>query len=276
MTLESLVLHPTTRLLLNPFRNELPHALLLYGREGVGLFTISNSLGAGSIVAIVQPKNVKGDIDPSGTISVDTIRQLYEQTRAKRTGRNVVIVDGADRMSHGAQSAFLKLLEEPNAGMSFILTSHQRDKLLPTILSRLQEVRIQQVTAEQTLALITTLGQTDQVKRIQLRYIAEGLPAELYRLIHDDGLFASKAAIVTDARDFLQASDYAKALIVQKYKGDRLKAIQLLDGAIAILRKTLSAKPEARVIHQMQLLLEVKERVQANCNVALQLMRFVL
>lgn len=275
-TFGSLVLHPTSELLLSAIANHLPHGLLLQGSEGVGLFTIAHQLSGHSTAAIVEPKNTKGDVDHSGTITVEAIRQLYDQTRAKHTGRWVVIIDDADRMSHGAQSAFLKLLEEPNEGTHFILTSHQPERLLSTIMSRVQSLTIQPVTADQSLHFIANLGITDQKHRIQLRYIADGLPAELHRLIHNPKLFDARAAVIGDARDFLQADSYKKALIVQKYKTDRNAALQLVDGTIAILRKTLSAKPEDRIIKQLQLLLIIKERLQTNANVALQLMQFVL
>lgn len=273
---DTLVIHPTSRLLLHPYTSALPHALLLHGDEGVGLFTVSQLLAGKQLAAVVQPKNAKGDVDRGGTISVEAIRQLYEQTRAKHTGAWVIIIDDAERMSHGAQSAFLKLLEEPNDGTHFILTAHQPVKLLPTIRSRVQALQLLPVTPEQTLDFIAQQGITDQKHRIQLRYIADGLPAELYRLIHDNVMFEAKATVIGDARDFLQADAYKKALVVQKYKSDRNGALQLVDSTIAILRKTMSAKPEDRIIQQLKLLIEIKERLQTNCNVTLQLMRFVL
>ena len=179
-------------------------------------------------------------------------------------------------MSHGAQSAFLKLLEEPNAGVCFILTAHQPDRLLPTIRSRVQALQLQPVTVEQTLSFLASLGITDQTHRIQLRYIAEGLPAELYRLVHNHTMFVSQAAIIGDARDFLQGDSYKKALVAQKYKSDRKGALNLIDGVIAILRKTISAKPEERLVVQLERLLTARDNLEKNCNISLQLMRCIL
>lgn len=274
---DEIILHPASKAALKPhFSGSLPHALLIYGEPGVGLMTVARTLGNDNIVAIVNPKNAKDEVDPAGTISVETMRQLYDQTKTRYRGHRVVIIDDADRMSHGAQSAFLKLLEEPGEGISFILTSHQPERLLPTIQSRAQAIRLQPVTADQTTHYIAELGISEQVRRIQLRYIAGGLPAELYRLTHDEKLFASRAQVIGDARDFLQATSYQKALIVQKYKSDRIGALQLVDGAISILRKTISAKPEERIVRQLENLLTVRESLEKNGNVGLQLMRFAL
>lgn len=274
---DELVLHPASRAALAPlFNGELPHALLIHGEPGIGLLTVANVLGGAAIVVAISPKNAKDEPDPAGTISVETMRQLYDQTKTKYRGHRVVIIDDADRMSHGAQSAFLKLLEEPGEGISFILTSHQPERLLPTIRSRVQAAQLQPVTADQTTRFIAQLGVTEQVRRIQLRYIADGLPAELHRLITNEELFNSRAAVVGDARNFLQADSYHKALVAQKYKGDRSGALQLVDGAIAILRKTMSAKPEERIVNQLESLLAIRESLEKNGNIGLQLMRFAL
>lgn len=276
-TPEKLILHPASRTALAPhLSGDLPHALLIHGDRGIGLLTTATTLGGSAVVAIISPKNAKDEADPTGTISVETMRRLYDQTKTKYQGHRVVIIDDADRMSHGAQSAFLKLLEEPGEGISFILTSHQPDQLLPTIRSRVQAIWLQPITADQTTHFIAQLGVTEQVRRIQLRYIADGLPAELHRLVHDEELFASRASVIGDARDFLQADSYQKALIAQKYKGDRNMALRLVDGAIAILRKTMSAKPEDRIINQLENLLIIRESLERNGNVSLQLMRFAL
>lgn len=274
---DELILHPASKAALAPhFSGDLPHALLIYGQPGVGLLTIANALGGAAIVSRISPKNAKDEVDPAGTISVETMRQLYDQTKTKYQGHRVVIIDDADRMSHGAQSAFLKLLEEPGEGISFILTSHQPERLLPTIRSRVQAAQLQPITADQTARFIAQLGVTEQVRRIQLRYIADGLPAELHRLVHNEELFTNRASVVGDARDFLQGDSYRKALIVQKYKGDRTSALQLIDSAMAILRKTMSAKPEDRIAIQLDDLLKTRESLEKNGNIGLQLMRFVL
>ncbi|HSW78186.1 MAG TPA: AAA family ATPase [Candidatus Chromulinivoraceae bacterium] len=277
MLLEELIIHPVSRRTLSSLANNLPQSILICGERGVGLYTIARALAGNHIAAELFPKDVKDNRDSeSGTLTVEMIRRLYEQTRSKRVTDQVIIIDDADRMSHGAQSAFLKLLEEPGSHVKFILTSHQPEKLLTTIRSRLQQTTIQPITAEQTLTIIADLGVTEQVKRIQLRYIAEGLPAELTRLASDEGQFNAWANVISDARDFLQADAYKRSLIVQKYRSDRPAALRLLECAIKILRKTLSAKPQLSMVVQLELLLDLRDRVAGNQSIALQLMQFVL
>jgi hypothetical protein len=272
-----LVIHPTTQIILNNLVRELPQSLLLSGEPGVGLLTTAAWLAGKSIAGELHPKDTKGNIDDEGgTITVEMIRRLYEQTRAKYQVRQVIIIDNADRMSRGAQSAFLKLLEEPNEYIYFILTSHQPQTLLPTIRSRVQQTIVNPITSEQTISFIKSFGLNNSVKQSQLQFIAQGRPAILTRLILDEEYFEERAQIISDARDFLQGNAYKKLLIIQKYKIDRTKAIQLIDSTLHILRRSLSAKPQRSLIVQIDQLLDVKERVISNHNIPLQLAQFVL
>lgn len=274
--MDTIVIHPATHKTLEVLRVDLPQSLLLSGQKGTGLMTIARSIAGRELAVTLSPQDTKGNPDENGTISVEMIRRLYEQTRAKQTARQVVIIDDADRMSHGAQSAFLKLLEEPGTHTCFILTSHAPDKLLTTVRSRLQHLHARPITSEQTGELLANLGVTDATKRTQLQYLAEGLPAELARLIADDEAFSERAAVIGDARTLLQGTPYEKSLVVQKYRGDRTAALRLIDSVIAIVRRTLSTKPQQVLVSQLEQLLEIRENIASNYSAALQLMRFVL
>ena len=271
------VFHPATTQLLERLSAELPQSLLLSGEEGVGLFTAATQLAAKQLLAIVRPTDSKGNLDATrGTISVETIRSLYEQTRARYTSRHVVIIDDADRMSHGAQNAFLKLLEEPNEHIHFILTAHQPSRLLPTIVSRVQAVTLLPLTAEQSAAFIAEKGITEAKKQAQLQFIAAGLPAKLSRLIADDDYFAKEAAFMGDARTFIQGSSYEKLLLINKYASNRDETLRLIDAALLILRRSLSGNPEQKLVHQIDRLLEARDAIDANHNIKLQLAQIIV
>jgi DNA polymerase III delta prime subunit len=274
--IEALVIHPVTKTMLTKLQANLPQSLLISGQKGIGLRTIAKSLGGQAVAVEIQPQDAKGNISENGTISVEMIRRLYEQTRTKRTSQQLVIIDDADRMSHGAQSAFLKLLEEPGSHTVFILTAHTPDKLLPTIRSRVQHTALRPATSAQTQELIASFGGINPTRLTQLLYLADGLPAEVARLVADEESFALRAAIIADAKELLQGSGYQKSIVVQKYRNDRTGALQLVDGMVAILRRTLSAKPQQTLITQLERLLAIREHIASNYSVSLQLMQFVL
>lgn len=273
----ALVVHSRTQQSIAILERALPQSLLLTGLSGVGLLTIAKQLAGREAIAVIQPQDSKEQVDSShGTITVEVIRRLYDQTRTKHTSRAIVIVDNADRMNSSAQSAFLKLLEEPNDSIYFILTSHQPQLLKSTIRSRVQATAIQPATAQQTDQLITDLGIADTTKRAQLTFIASGLPAEITRLTADDEYFAKRATMMGDARTLLQGVTYERLLIAQKYHSGRDEALQLIDSAVTIARRSLSTKPQPELVRQLEQLESTREALAGNGNVRLQLAHFIL
>lgn len=257
--------------------SSLPHAVLLTGKPGTGLSTVAKHLAGKDLSGVIEPLSGKGNVDSqTGTISVERIRELYDQTRTKQEGRRVIIIDDADRMSAGAQAAFLKLLEEPSPGTHFILTSHAPQTILPTIRSRVQATPIDPISSAETDEFIEKLGVTDQKTILQLKYLASGLPAELSRLVTDASYFEKRAEVVKDARDFLASSTFEKIRVIHKYQKDRSDALGLLDSAISITNYSIQEKPQRELAAQLELLLSTRDRIEANCSIRLQLLAFVI
>lgn len=77
-----------------------------------------------------------------GSIRVDQIRALedFVFVGSHRHGSRVALVAPAERMNPAAANALLKVLEEPPAGVYFILVSSQWRRLLPTVLSRCRSI----------------------------------------------------------------------------------------------------------------------------------------
>src|SRR4051812_48511314 len=122
---------------------------------------------------------------PSGSegIFVATVRSLVLRAAISPAigRRKVMIVGDAERMvpqegSDMAANAFLKLLEEPPADTTIILTSSEPGALLPTIRSRVATVRVPLVPDEAVKAMV----QDPQVKKI-LDKESKGSAAERVR-----------------------------------------------------------------------------------------------
>ncbi|MBQ1725280.1 MAG: DNA polymerase III subunit gamma/tau, partial [Muribaculaceae bacterium] len=80
------------------------------------------------------------ELDAASNNSVDDIRNITEQVRIPpQTGRyRVFIIDEVHMLSQAAFNAFLKTLEEPPEYAIFILATTEKQKVIPTILSRCQ------------------------------------------------------------------------------------------------------------------------------------------
>ena len=268
-----ITLHPQVKQTLDAVMADQPHAVLLAGKVGVGLKTIADyylaQTSAQPVLVLPEKKGVV-DLD-GGTISVESVRKLYDVVRVAEPQGRIVIIDQAEKMLHVSQNAFLKLLEEPNDSTRFILLSHAPELLLPTILSRVQRVDVRPVTHEQSEALLDAHKVYDATKRAQLLFMADGLPAELTRLVTDDDMFAARVAVVKDARTFASGTAYDRLLLAKAYKDSREKALLLLDDALKQLQLTLAKTGDEATFKLMKRLEVLHKRLTEQGNVRLQL-----
>jgi len=81
-------------------------------------------------------------------IKINSIRDVRRESAMSTSDgrRRVYIITPADAMGEEAANTLLKTLEEPSGGCMLILTTSRRDALLPTILSRCQNVRFDPLT----------------------------------------------------------------------------------------------------------------------------------
>lgn len=144
----------------------LAHSYLFCGQRGVGKTTMARifakAINCEHLTADGEPCNECEscrafneqrslniiELDAASNNSVDDIRQLTDQVLVPPvTGRyRVFIVDEVHMLSAAAFNAFLKTLEEPPKYVIFILATTERQKILPTIISRCQKYDFQRIT----------------------------------------------------------------------------------------------------------------------------------
>lgn len=251
----------------------LPQSLLLVGEYGSGIGTVASNLPS-QILARIEPTDSDGNPDKNGSISVDAIRALYEQTRGRSAAQRAVIIDDADRMTPQAQEAFLKLLEEPSSHTHFILTAHQADKLLPTIRSRVQTVVVPRISEQMSRDLLAS-HELSEAEVNQILFVAAGRPAALQTLAADAPSREKTIQLIKDARRFVSGKRFDQLRTVADYK-DRTRAIELIDSCILLLEYTLQSTASVSMIAALELLLDIRESISRNAHIRTQLMRFVL
>ena len=124
--------------------NQLPQALLFSGPRGVGKTSCARILA--KKINNLESKNSEDfsfnifELDAASNNSVEDIRKINEQVRIPpQIGKyKVYIIDEAHMLSNSAFNAFLKTLEEPPKHIIFILATTEKNKIIPTILSRCQ------------------------------------------------------------------------------------------------------------------------------------------
>src|SRR5260221_10405026 len=79
------------------------------------------------------------ELDAASNNGVDAMRDLIASTALSSPGRTkLYTLDEVHMLSPGAETAFLKTLEEPLAGVVFVLATTDPQKVRPTIRSRTQ------------------------------------------------------------------------------------------------------------------------------------------
>ncbi|KAF1029839.1 MAG: DNA polymerase III subunit delta' [Burkholderia plantarii] len=78
---------------------------------------------------------------PSKEIKIEQVRALLDfcSVGSHRGGARVVVLYPAEALNVAAANALLKTLEEPPAGVRFVVVSSRFDRLLPTIVSRCRQ-----------------------------------------------------------------------------------------------------------------------------------------
>jgi DNA polymerase III subunit delta' len=186
-------------------RSAVPQAVLLVGRDGVGKTTLALDIAAGLLCT--APRDERpcracracrlvehgshpdlhrlGPAGPGRQVVIggpdakyrgvrDLIGEL--QLMPVEGGVRVAIIEGADRMNEDAQSALLKTLEEPPAGVTILLCADQEARLLPTVRSRCFRLRLGLVGARDIEAILADHGLADPPTAARLGRLAGGRP----------------------------------------------------------------------------------------------------
>lgn len=134
--------HVTKTLKNSILDKKIPSAILFCGPRGVGKTSCARIFARE-----INDFNFTDDLsfnifelDAASNNKVEDIRDLIDKVRIPpQSGKyKVYIIDEVHMLSKNAENAFLKTLEEPPPYIVFILATTEKNKILPTILSRCQ------------------------------------------------------------------------------------------------------------------------------------------
>ena len=152
-------------------KNQLAQALLFCGPRGVGKTSCARILAK---KINNQAKDLANEdfafnifeLDAASNNSVDDIRSLNEQVRIPpQVGTHkVYIIDEAHMLSLGAFNAFLKTLEERPKHVIFILATTEKQKIIPTILSRCQTYDFRRISVKDCKAYLQKIANEQKIE----------------------------------------------------------------------------------------------------------------
>lgn len=233
-------------------------------------FIVQKCQARGEPVLITSP-------DATGKIKIDATRTIIEKSITTADKKRWFVIMQADSMTASAQNSLLKLLEEPNSNIFLVLLSAKPNRLLTTVRSRTQTIKLSPIAK---LALITFLKtnypQLDATKQQQLLFLAQDNLQLLLELIHDDELATRHIQIATDARQLLTAQPAEALLIVKNYFNSRDEAIALAKLVLKIHHTITTTKATTSHFPKTTKWLTALTRLHQNCAVRLCLIEAVM
>ncbi len=155
--------------------NRVSHAYLLSGPRHIGKFTLAKEFAKAlncteeaarpcgqcrscrKIDRGVHPDVQSIDLeDGSKNISIDAVRRLQEGVALRPAeGRTkVYLLREAERLSEAAANSLLKTLEEPPPSVVMVLTTLDATMLLPTLVSRCQQIGLRPIPTKEIEAVL--------------------------------------------------------------------------------------------------------------------------
>lgn len=230
-------------------RDRLGRTLLVHGPRGAGKDAFVDDLLALAFCVEADPARrpcnaCRGCRDARGRAHPDLVTGSPEAWREQRSSgesivavarhwlleaagapvvgeRRIVLVEHADRANEQVQNALLKALEEPTDRHTFVLVADEPSRLLPTIRSRCQSLRIGPIARDELLGLLAGRRSLPADQAETLATLANGLPGLALR-------YADQPAVL-DWRRRVQAELLS---LLERGRSERLGAVgDLLDEA---------------------------------------------
>jgi DNA polymerase-3 subunit gamma/tau len=273
--------------------DRLHHAYLFTGPRGTGKTSIARILAKAvncvdgptpapcgsceSCVTITSGTSLDViELDMASHGGVDDARDLRERAQfAPTTGRRrVYILDEVHMASTAAFNALLKLIEEPPGHVMFAMATTDPQKVLPTILSRVQRLDLRRVDAEDVAAhvvrIVTAEGSTIEEQAVDAVVRAgDGSVRDTLSILEQvlafagGGVTAEHVAQVLGTTPGGTITDFVERLISGDLAGLLATVARLVDEGQDLRRFTLDLVARLRDLLVLQAAPEHPELVDA-------------
>jgi len=164
-------------------------------------------------------------------IIIEQIRALQSDS-ARRTlegRRNIFIIEDAHEMNPAAANCLLKTLEEPEPDVVLLLTVPDPGLLLPTILSRVQQVMMHLLTTSQIKTALEKQWEVEPQEASLIAALAAGRMGWAIRAVEDGDMLTERKAQLETLSKLPTVSKVQRFDIAQRLSADTEKARAVLE-----------------------------------------------
>ena len=164
-------------------------------------------------------------------ILIEQIRMLQSDS-ARRTlegRRNIFIIQNAHEMNAQAANCLLKTLEEPEPDVVLLLTTLDANLLLPTILSRVQQIPMQLLTTSQIRTALEQQWGAEAQEAELIAALAAGRMGWAVQAVEDDEMLDERRAQLELLAKLPSYSKVQRFDQAQRLSSDAEKVDALLD-----------------------------------------------
>jgi len=224
-------------------------------------------------------------------IVIEQVRALQSDS-ARRTlegRRNIFIIQGMHEMNTQAANCLLKTLEEPEPEVVLLLTVPDPGLLLPTILSRVQQVSMHLLTSTQIREALEHLWKVEPREANVIAALAAGRMGWAVQAVEDENLLAERKEQLETLTKLLPAARVERFAAAQRLSEDAgklsvilelwllwwrdivLAARDSLDLIVNVDMRSIIAKQAAQVgpteaEHMVRAILRTMEALEQNVN----------
>lgn len=247
-------------------KEAIPHAFLFIGPDKVGKKTIAlefiksiqceksakigefcgKCLGCEQIgrvsadfLAVEPERDESGNFKETGIKEIRNLR-IFLSERPTANKFKIAVIDDAHMMTHEAQNALLKSLEEPRGDKILFLITFSPENLLETILSRVYTMKFNLVSEREIL------GIPGAEKLQNILRITDFRPGVVFDCLNNKNILAEYNKTIEDFFAFA-VSDLNERFkyIEKKAKSDDFNVKAMLDNWTAILKLALFQKTQS-------------------------------
>lgn len=195
-----------------------------------------------------------GGEDKQVLISKDESREIIKSLSLKpfESRYKIMLVWQPEYLHSSAANGLLKILEEPPPFTIFLLVSNKAEKLLATILSRTQLIKVPMLADEELSIFLTEKKKVELQKAKKIVHLAEGNLNQALKLIDTEDEQSSEWFFNWTGACFQHRYDKLLLTSEEFHQLDRLSQRNLLYFSLSLVRETLLRLAGAGTINRVQ------------------------